>query len=255
MDIAICGFGRAGKALSKKIMTEGGHNLVAVLCRKNSKNLQMDVGKELLNQENGVHILSVDEVASSNEIHIDVLIDFSHRDMATPLIELCGSRKCNIVICTTNHSVQEINSFQVAAEKYKIGIVYAPNLTIGINLLMDFVGKVSRVVPEWNFEIIEKHPRDKGRPTATARMISDVIDKKNNIDIHSVRMNGYVGVHEVITSDGTERLTVSHESLSREAFANGALLAANYITGKKGVHFMKDVINEIENNAIKKDVN
>lgn len=169
--------------------------------------------------------------------------------MALPLIEFCGKIGANLVLCTTNHTVEEISLFREMAHSLGVGIVYAPNLTVGVNLLMEFVKKIANVLPDFDFEIIEKHPKDKAKVTATARMISQAINR-GEVPIHSVRMNGYVGVHQVISTNGDERITITHESLTRRAFANGAILAAEFIQDKKQFFLMKDVIREIEEKAL-----
>ncbi len=247
MKLAICGFGRAAQALAKNILDHNAHTLQTVICRSTSTKQGMDIGEILYGKGRtvGIVITSPEKILDSqNAYDIDVVIDFSHRDMAFPLIELCGNLKANLVICTTNHSIEEISKFQDLSEKLNIGVVYAPNLTVGINLLMDFVKRLSKVFPDFDFEIIERHPKDKAPVTTTARMISQAIDKED-VPIHSVRLNGYVGVHEVTASNGYEKITIEHESFSRMAFANGALLAAEYIENKKGAYLMQDVVKHI----------
>lgn len=257
MNIVICGFGRAGKAMAEKVLYSEKHNLLKVLCRKESKNAGKDIGELLVKNNNvnfGVTITPIEEaVEALKGQKVDVVIDFSKREMALPLIEFCGKIGANLVLCTTNHTVEEISLFREMANTLNVGIVYAPNLTVGVNLLMEFVKKISNVLSDFDFEIIEKHPKDKAKVTATARMISQAINR-GEIPIHSIRMNGYVGVHEVISTNGDERITIRHESLSRRAFANGAILAADFIQGKKHFYLMKDVIREIEEKALKKEV-
>lgn len=252
MNILICGSGRAGKAMAEKVVLSEDHKLVGMICRKDSKNAGLDLGK-VLYPNNDIfldkEIIPIDDVPEKLKEKIDVVIDFSNRVNALPLIDLCGKIKSNLVICTTNHSVEDIANFKSKANDYGIGIVYCPNLTVGINLLMDFVAKIAKVLPNFDFEITECHPKDKGKPTATARMISQYINRSET-PIHSIRMNGYVGIHEVICTDGVERITVKHESLSRQAFANGAILAAEFIKNKKSFFLMKDVISELAHKAL-----
>ena len=254
MNVAVCGFGRAAKALCEKIAASEKHNLIIVICRDESKKAHKDIG-EVLNdgKEYGIKIIPVSEAEKSLEnTDLDIIIDFSHQEMAFPLIKLCGTVHADLIICTTNHSIEEISKFEYLAEIYDIGIAYCPNLTVGINLLMDFTKKVSQVCPDFNFEIIEKHPSDKRKPTATAQMISELIGQEE-VPIHSVRLDGYVGVHEMIATNGVERITLSHESLSRQAFANGAILAAEFLRGRKGLYLMKDVISDLEEKAVVKE--
>lgn len=248
MNVVVCGCGRAGKVLIEYIMETDGYQLIGVICRDESDKVGRDVGEVISNDkyEVGIQITPLshaeDEFKNKN---VDVIIDFSNKVMAIPLIELCGRIKSNIVICTTNHSLEEIGKFEQVANNFKIGVVYAPNLTIGINLLLDFAKKLSRIFEGFNYEIIEKHPSNKPKPTATARIIAETVDQAD-VPIHSVRMEGYVGVHELIATDGIERLTLKHESLDRRAFAKGALVAAGFLKNKIGLFFMKDVIDELD---------
>ena len=128
----------------------------------------------------------------------------------------------------------------------QLGAVYAPNLTLGINLLMDFASELSETLPsDFDFEIIERHFKEKSRVTATAKIIAEKIGR-DDINISSVRLGGYVGIHEVTCANKNERITIIHESFSRQAFADGAVLAANFIKDKTGFYYMSDVVNELK---------
>lgn len=244
MNIVVCGYGKAGRALIETILRSKEDKLCCVICRDESSACGKNVGQVIYGKDDLLNIPIVslsDSFAFLCDKNIDIIIDFSNRIMAISLLELCKELKCNLVVCTTNHSAEEVQQFEQIAEKNSFGVVYAPNLTLGINLLLEFTRKLSIVYSDAKFEIIEKHPENKPIPTATSQIISQATGKEN-VPIHSVRLNGYIGVHELIISDGIERLIISHESLSREAFANGALSAARFVLGKKGLFFMKDVI-------------
>lgn len=253
MNIVICGFGRAGQALAKKILNSKSNHLEMIICRNTSANANNDIGDMLYGVSNNIKITPID-VAEKLLLDktIDVVIDFSHHDMAIQLLNFCGKINSNLVICTTNHSIEEISQFQYWAANKKIGVVYCPNLTIGINLLTEFTKKISKVFSNFDFEIIEKHPKDKKKPTATAKILAQNTGK-DDISIHSIRMGGYIGYHQLIATDGIERITITHESLSREAFANGAILAAEFIQNKIGLFLMQDVINNLEKQEISPD--
>ena len=111
-------------------------------------------------------------------------------------------------------------------------------------MLIDFVKKLTVLFNDFDFEIIERHPKNKAKPTRTAEIIANTISKKS-VNISSIRLDGYVGVHEVIATNGFEKITISHESFSRVAFANGALVAANYINDKIGFYSINQVFHEI----------
>ena len=244
MNIVVCGYGRAGKALIETILKSEDNSLCCVVCRNESSACGKDIGQVIYSENNiiGIPVISLaDAYSYLCEKKVDVVIDFSNRVMAVSLLELCINLKCNLVVCTTNHSTEEIQWFEKAAEKNSFGVVYAPNLTIGINLLLEFTRKLAAVYEDARFEIIEKHPENKPIPTATSQIISQVTGREC-VPIHSVRLNGYVSVHELIVTNGTERVILSHEAISREAFAKGALSAARFILGKQGLYFMKDVV-------------
>ena len=247
MNIVVCGYGRAGTALMREIIVSKKDNLVGVLCRDESASAGCDIGK-FVKDDGAIYGLTISKISDAKDAlrdkKVDVIVDFSNRTMAQPLLNLCSEIHCNLVVCTTNHTPEEIGCFGQIAEQQEIGVVYAPNLTIGINLLLDFTKKLSNVLDDFQYEIIERHPTNKPIPTATSRIIAETINKEK-IPIHSMRMEGYVGVHELVATDGVERITIRHESLSRAAFAKGALIAAKFVKGKTGLFFMKDVIKEL----------
>lgn len=248
MKIAICGMGRAGKVLARKILVEKQHKLVLILCREESQTRNLDVG-ELLNMPyQGIPVLSlIDFSKVYNKYDVDMVIDFSHIDTSLKLVTLCDKIGVNAVICTTNFSEKQKQFIQQICEKKNCGVVMASNLTLGINILIEFVEKMSKVLTGFDFEIIERHRKDKPRITTTAKMIAKAINRKD-VPISSIRVGGYVGVHEVTAANENERITIIHESFSREAFADGALMAAIFLEKKKGYYTMSDVINELKQN-------
>lgn len=246
MRIAVCGLGRAGKVLARKIIEDKEDELCCVLCREESSTANNDVGTIL-----GMPILNIPVVPLSNAIqimidrHVDVVIDFSNKITTLRIASLCVKHNISMVVCTTNFEEEELTELERLGKQSQKGLIYAPNLTIGINLLMEFVERISRLLPDFDFEIIERHRKEKKKVTTTAKMIANRIER-NNVPISAIRVGGYVGIHEVTAANENERLTIIYESFSRNAFANGALMAARYIIGKSGYHEMADVISEME---------
>lgn len=245
MNIAVCGLGRAGKELARKVILDPAHHLVMGICRDTSQTKGRDIGEllEMAPTETYVYRLSeCSQILAEKEV--DVVIDFSGKDTSLKLAEICCKVQKNLVICTTNFTDSEQAFLKELGESGQFGLVYAPNLTVGINLLMEFVAKLSRILPEFDFEIVERHRKDKPRITTTARLIAKAIDR-GETPISSVRAGGYVGIHEVTAASEEERITIEHESFSRKAFAKGALLAARFIEGKTGYYQMKDVVDDL----------
>lgn len=246
MNIAVCGLGKAGKVLAKSIIDDNNNNLSLAICRNESLTSGKDVGTILGTINLDIPIVPLDEaVKELRARNIDVVIDFSNKDTSLKLLDICDKASVNLVICTTNMSDDEERVIKAIAQKANIGVVEAPNLTIGINLLMDFVETLSIILPDFDFEIVEKHRRDKPRITTTAKIIAKKIHR-DEVHISSVRAGGYVGIHEVIAASENERITIEHESFNRMAFSNGALLAAKFVFNRKGYYTMSDVIKDLK---------
>ena len=148
------------------------------------------------------------------------------------------------MICPTGFSNDELDLICEYVEKSDNGVMYAPTLTSGINILLGLVEELSQY-EEYSFEIIERHSKNKVKPTKTSQYIADAINRRDT-EILSVRLDGYVGIHEVTATNGDERLTIIHESLNRNAFVKGALRAARQINGKKGFFTIRDFYSENE---------
>lgn len=246
MRIAVCGLGRAGRALIHKILTEKKDELCCAVCRDSSEKVGQDIGIFLGMRHLGIPVVPV--CAAALELvqrHVDVVIDFSHKSMTLEMARICADHGISMAACTTNFEENELLELKKVAGQSEKGMVYAPNLTIGINLLMEFAGRISRLLPDFDFAIVERHCKDKKKVTTTAKKIADCIDREQ-VPISAVRAGGYVGVHEVTAANEHERLTIIHESFSRAAFADGALLAAAYIVDRKGYYEMSDVMRELE---------
>ncbi len=247
MNLALCGLGKAGREFVNYTLSSDEFVLRDVLCRKESKDCGKTVSEALgIITPRTIRVTNLHEWENLNEV--DVLVDFSHSETSMLLFDLCCRKKINLVICTTDFSDEQINFIKEKTLREGIGVVYAPTLTPGINLVIDFVKKISAVFPEFNFEIIERHGRNKPVPTRTSRIIAANILRKD-VPINSVRLDGYVGIHEVTATDGLERLSLIHESFTRGAFVRGALLACKYIHKRNGFHTMNEVVANILSNS------
>ena len=242
MKVGLCGLGKAGREFVKYVNSRDDVDLTVALCRNESKT----AGKLLheVTQFAGNKDLVIEKISECKfEDKPEVIIDFSACATTLKLVDLCVEKKINLVICPTDFTTEELEGIKNKANENGIGIMFAPTLTLGINVMMDYLEKISKVFPTFKFEIVEKHPSNKPSPTRTARYMADVIDREE-VPISSVRLDGYVGVHETICADGLERITLTHETCSREAFARGAIFAAEYIKDKQGFYTINKVLRE-----------
>jgi len=194
----------------------------------------------------------------------DAIIDFSHHSATETLLSYAIAKKLPIVISTTGHTEEEM-AIIVEASK-KIAVFKSANMSIGINLMIELAKKAAVTLRNFDIEIVEKHHNQKlDAPSGTALMIADSIcerlenqldykydrtkdhkkREKNEIGIHSVRGGNIVGDHDAIFAGPNEILTISHNALSREVFASGALRAAEFIKEKPaGMYSMADLVKE-----------
>lgn len=249
INIALCGIGRAGMEVIRTARETNSYKIVAAFCKEGSEKRGKDIGVISHMSESGVY---AEEIAEAERVfsctNIDVAIDFSNPAASRMLLGACRNHGTPAVICTTGFADDDLDWMKKLAWSQKMGIVYAPNVTLGINVLMSVLKTVTRALPLFDYQITEMHHNKKHDiPSGTAKRIAETIGRElpldaSQIPINSVRAGGYIGIHEVLAVGESERLSISHESFSRRAFAEGALTAAEYIRDKKGWHYMEDVL-------------
>lgn len=257
IKICISGLGRTGKEIARSILNEKDKKdiqLVSVICSPNSKLKNMDLGEVLGIDTTGINITSsdhIEEVIFRNKP--DVVIDFSNPSAAVQNALVFAKYKINIVIGTTGFTPYQMKRIFVMSRKYKNGIVYAPNITLGVNVMMLLTNLAASLLNSYDFQITEVHHKHKlDSPSGTARKIAFEIQgglkntgvsiTSSDIPINSVRAGGVIGKHEVMIAGEEDKIEISHESFSRKAFAQGAIKAVKFIHRKSGYYEMKDVL-------------
>ncbi len=250
INVAICGVGRAGLEVVRTIRDSRKFNIVAAFCRNKSEKAGLDIGELSLTGRMGIAATPVSQASEVlSGTRVDVVIDFSNPEASWQMLDACKTCGIPCVVCTTGFTDEDLMRMQRVVRNGKMGVVYAPNVTLGINVLMSLLKTVARALPFFDYQITEiHHSRKTDRPSGTAKRIAEAIESElpdipvSHVPINSVRAGGYVGVHEVMAVGDYERISISHESFSRRAFAQGALMAAEFITGRRGWFYMEDVI-------------
>jgi 4-hydroxy-tetrahydrodipicolinate reductase len=194
----------------------------------------------------------------------DVIIDFSVADALENLLEAATKTNRKIVIGTTGLSNVHIQAIKKAAQS--IAILYAPNTSIGANLVIEIAGKMSKILDGYDVEIIDIHHRyKKDAPSGTALAIGQniavnrkqkfedvaVFDRanrgvrqKDDIGFSSLRSGDICGEHEVMFAGTGEVITIGSKAFTRDVFADGALFAAKWLhsTIAPGLYSMQDVL-------------
>ncbi|MDO8810819.1 MAG: 4-hydroxy-tetrahydrodipicolinate reductase [Gallionella sp.] len=262
IKIAIAGSGgRMGRALLEGVAQADDLVLHAALEHSASPLLGKDAG-ELFGAPCGVKI-SADAQAVLQGA--DVLIDFTRPEGTLHHLDICRKLGVNMVIGTTGFNAQQKAQLGVAAQQ--IGIVFAPNMSVGVNLVFKLLETASRVLAHgYDIEVIEAHHRHKvDAPSGTALGMGEVVARTlgrdlaqcavygregvtgerdpSTIGFATVRGGDIVGDHTVLFAGTGERIEITHKASSRATFALGALRAARYLkSNPAGLYDMQDVL-------------
>ncbi len=255
MRICLVGLGKTGKEVAKVLLEQKDMKLVAAVCSPTSDKKGKDLGEIINTRDTGILVETSDnlqEVIFRSKP--DIVIDFSNPQATVRNALLFSKMKVNIVVATTGFSRLALRKLFVMARKYHNGIVYAPNITLGVNVMMLLTNIASNILNNYDFQITEvHHNRKKDSPSGTAKKIAGEIAKglnssgraetAENIPIHAVRAGGVVGRHEVMIVGEEDKIEIIHESFSRKAFAAGAIRAVKFLHKKTGYYEMADVLN------------
>ena len=262
IKIAIAGSsGRMGRVLLESVAQADDLVLHAALEHAGSALLGRDAG-ELLGAPCGVKISAEVQTVLAGA---DVLIDFTRPEGTLHHLDICRQLGVNMVIGTTGFSPQQ--KAQLGAAAQNIGIVFAPNMSVGVNVVFKLLETASRVLAHgYDIEIIEAHHRHKiDAPSGTALGMGEVVARTlgrdlaqcavygregvtgerdpSTIGFATVRGGDIVGDHTVLFAGTGERIEITHKASSRATFAMGALRAVRFLKANPaGMYDMQDVL-------------
>jgi 4-hydroxy-tetrahydrodipicolinate reductase len=233
MKIALLGYGKMGKAI-EEIAKNRGHEIVL--------KLEEDI-----------------ESFELEKMKIDVAIDFSVPKAAFKNITTCFKNKIPVV-CGTTGWLDDYEKAVKICKKEDSAFIYASNFSVGVNLFFELNKKLAEIMngmTDYEVEIEEIHHTQKqDAPSGTAISLAQQIiaknDKKNawqldhaeadEIPVRAKRIEDVPGTHTVTYSSKIDSIEIMHTAKSREGFALGAVIAAEYIKDRKGIFTMKDVL-------------
>lgn len=260
--IIVCGAcGRMGRELIRVIDELEDIQLVGTIEAPNHPCLARKIGKI--------------EVSFNLEESIQegaVVVEFTTTSATLEHLGIAKRKGTPMVIGTTGFKDEEYGIIEEASQE--IPILLSPNMSVGINLMYNLVKQASQILQgkKFDHEIIELHHRlKKDAPSGTAKKIAEIIAEatgkdlsenlvygrqgitgertEQEIGIHSVRGGTAVGEHTVVFAGNGERLEITHRADSRRIYALGAVLAAQFITGKeKGLYDLQDALKVKETN-------
>ncbi|MFI4940795.1 MAG: 4-hydroxy-tetrahydrodipicolinate reductase [Burkholderiales bacterium] len=262
MKIAVAGAsGRMGRILIEAIQNAGDAALTAALDVPDSAALGTDAAL-FLGRPSGIMIESSLEQGLSKA---EFLIDFTRPEGTLRHLEYCAAHGVKMIIGTTGFDAA--GKAAIAAAAQRTAIVFAPNMSIGVNVTMKLLEMAAKNFSEgYDIEIIEAHHRHKiDAPSGTALKMGEVIAAAlgrnlddvavyaregitgerdpSSIGFATIRGGDIVGDHTVLFAGDGERIEISHKSASRVTYAHGSLRAARFLRDKKtGLYDMQDVL-------------
>ncbi|HSW47939.1 MAG TPA: 4-hydroxy-tetrahydrodipicolinate reductase [Candidatus Saccharimonadales bacterium] len=244
MKIALIGYGKMGQEIEKVIGDAKNHEIVSVSFRKTSDSLDLTGIKKA-----------------------DVAIDFTAPEIIMDNIRQVTGIEVNMVVGTTGW-YDKAGEVEELVKKSETGLIYGQNFAIGTNIFFKLVAMASRLTAKYgNYDVYgyEVHHKDKlDSPSGTAlktakeimnnfpskkRLVTDRLDRKiepDELHFASIRGGRNPGVHEVVFDSEGDSLTISDQNHSRRGYAEGSIVAAEYINGKKGFYNFSDIFEEIK---------
>lgn len=264
LQIAIAGAGgRMGRAL-----------LAAAVGMPNTKicGVFEHAASPLVGQDGGVLstvaagvVVRADFAAALAQVPADVMIDFTRPEATLRHIAACRQHCVNLVIGTTGFSIAEKKQIEAASKE--IAIVFAPNMSVGVNVMLKLVALATKALhQQYDIEVIETHHSKKvDAPSGTAIKLGEVAAgvigqplneigvfsrhgvtgerKSGSIGFSAIRGGDIIGDHTVMFAGMGERIEITHRSSSRTNYAEGAMRAAMFLANKKsGLFDMPDVL-------------
>jgi 4-hydroxy-tetrahydrodipicolinate reductase len=236
MRIALIGYGKMGKAIEKTALKRG-HEIV----------LKIDV-------ENN------QDMTSENLARADVAIEFTGPASAADNLMKCADAGIRVV-CGSTGWLEKYDEVKKSFEKKGTAFLYASNFSIGVNIFFELNKKLAQLMaphPEYAVDMTEiHHTQKKDAPSGTAITLAEQVlqeipalknwvnraaENPGELPIHSERTDPAPGTHAVKYHSTIDDIEIIHTAHSREGFAGGAVLAAEFLQNKRGIFSMKEVL-------------
>jgi len=236
LKLALIGYGKMGKAI-EEIALDNGHEIILKINSSNNE-----------------------DRTTAKLQQADVAIEFTHPAIAPANIRACIDAGVPVISGSTGW-LEEWDEIAGYCTEKNGTLLYASNFSIGVNMFFEINKKLAALMAaqtSYDVQIEEvHHTRKKDSPSGTAISLAEQVMKENpqklgwlndpvadgsQIYIRSLRIDPAPGTHTVTYSSEIDDISITHTAHNRKGFASGAVLAAEFIAGKKGIFFMKDVL-------------
>ncbi|SMD07825.1 4-hydroxy-tetrahydrodipicolinate reductase [Sporomusa malonica] len=242
--IGIFGFGKTGKVVANEFLNDSLFTLAWVV--RKGQNDHHKYASRLLGYEfDAGEIFSIEDIDDNFFIErpVDALVDFSD-STGIYLYKKAAEAGIPIISAISKYEQEEMNLIKSYAKL--TSVLYSPNITLGINVLMVAAQILQKIAPHADIEIVEEHFKGKKEVSGTAKRIANVLSLNEEEHLNSIRVGGIVGRHEIIFGMPNQTIRLYHESISRAAFGQGAIFAVKYLIGQPpGMYTMETIIAEM----------
>jgi 4-hydroxy-tetrahydrodipicolinate reductase len=237
MNIALIGYGKMGKAI-ETIALERGHTISLKITSQN-----------------------IEEFTADNLAKADVAIEFTNPESAINNLYKCFDANVPVV-CGSTGWLSQLKEVEEKCNQQDSGLLYASNFSVGVNIFFELNKKLAQLMsnqPSYKVSVEEiHHTHKKDAPSGTAitiaegimdnitqktKWVNEATENENELSIISKRIDPAPGTHTVKYSSIIDDIEITHTAHNRQGFALGAVLAAEFLLGKKGIFTMQDVLN------------
>lgn len=229
MKIALIGYGAMGRLI--ETLAENKNHEIAIIVDESDANLSAEELAEKLKE-------------------VDAAIDFSVAEAVKRNVEACVLAKIPLVEGTTGWNAQRVEIEKFIKENNG-AFVFGANFSVGVNLFYRIAGFASELFGRFeDYEAFieeQHHSRKKDAPSGTALKLKDIVAEhiEKDFSVSATRAGAIPGTHRVGFDGAADQILLEHFARSREGFASGAILAAEWICGRKGFYEFTDVMDEI----------
>ncbi|MDD5416151.1 MAG: 4-hydroxy-tetrahydrodipicolinate reductase [Candidatus Daviesbacteria bacterium] len=242
MKIALIGYGKMGHEIEDLIQESGAHEIISI------------------SYKNPAEKLDKDGIAKA-----DVVIDFTSPEIIVNTIKKIAGMGKNMVVGTTGW-YGELRKVKEIIRKSKTGLIYARNFSIGANIFFQLTNFASALCDKYGYDVAGfeiHHAGKKDSPSGTAKKLASIIMKnfskkktletgrldrqirEDELHFASLRAGRNPGFHEIIFDSSADEIKLSHSAHGRRGFAVGAIKAAEFIKGKKGIFEFEEIFTKL----------
>ncbi len=245
MKVGLIGFGKTGRSVAS-IVLENPDICLEWVVRKSTRLEHRSVPEFLgvESREPGL-IYSKDEYSAAEllrRLPVDAIIDFSSQSGLDWYGEAAADAGVAIVTAISRYDDEKETERRLRSFAERTRVLWSPNITVGINFLMLAARALKDIAPHTDVEIVEEHFKDKQEVSGTALRIADSLGIDGE-EVKTIRAGGIIGTHEILFGFPFQTVRLKHESISREAFGNGAMFAVRHLLERpNGYYRMEDLM-------------